>query len=77
MAIAERVGVKDRLRLIVECDEQQWDTAAGQRLAEEFKAMLAVTAVVEHAPAGSTAPLTGAGQLLKVRRIVDRRHEDD
>jgi phenylacetate-CoA ligase len=73
VAIAERVGGRDRLRLMVESDDREWSDAMADQLAAEFKAMLAVSVVVEHAPSGATAPLTGAGQLLKVHRIVDQR----
>jgi phenylacetate-CoA ligase len=73
VAIAERVGARDRLRLLVECAAPTWGPEAEKRLAVEFKATLAVSVEVETVPAGATAPHTGAGSLIKMKRIVDLR----
>jgi phenylacetate-CoA ligase len=73
VAIAERDGARDRLRLLVECAKPTWNAESERRLAAEFKATLAVRADVETVPAGATAPYTGAGSLIKMKRILDRR----
>lgn len=73
VAIAERIGPRDRLRLLVECASPAWGPESEKRLASEFKATLAVSVDVETVPAGATAPHTGAGSLVKMKRIVDRR----
>lgn len=74
VAIAERIGVRDRLRIQVEWEGANLEQLC-ERIKHDMKVRLELGAVdVEVVPRGSTSALTGAGtSILKAKRIFDRR----